>query len=464
MSAKRTAWNEFSCFIASAVICLATGRKSNFSKYIFDSMIRNVDSPSKFMMYPRFLQVLINNQIDDLSSHTTKYTSPTLTQNIFANMRKIGKGFFGLETPLFATMLVQPQATAEEEDEEDDVPNAPTPPQEQPTTTSASDMTLLNTLMETCTTLSHKVAALEQDKVAQALEIIKLKQRVKRLEKKRRSKSSSLKRLRKVDDDEDITLVDMEIEVDLDAELKGRIERKYDDNADIKKVNAAEPTEIPKSKEETTVAQAKKNMIVYLKNIARYKIAHFKGMTYDQVRPIFEREYNKVQTFLKPDRDEEPTKKRVSKETLLQESFKKLRAEFEVLVAEFKVEALQVKEDLDALWRLVKEKFSTTMPTEDKGKALWVELKRLYEPNAADVFWKLQRYMHDPLTWKLYTNYEVHQVSSTRRHGTDAVLLLMLSTQLQVDEDYEMARDLMMKIFMEANKPKSKRSLDTSSK
>nr|GEX87022.1 copia protein [Tanacetum cinerariifolium] len=72
------------------------------------------------------------------------------------------------------------------------------PPQEQPTTTSTSDITLLNTLLETCTTLSHKVAALEQDKVAQALEILKLKRRVKKLEKQKRSKSSSLKRSRKV--------------------------------------------------------------------------------------------------------------------------------------------------------------------------------------------------------------------------------------------------------------------------
>nr|GFA03986.1 ribonuclease H-like domain, reverse transcriptase, RNA-dependent DNA polymerase [Tanacetum cinerariifolium] len=52
ISAKRTAWNEFSCSMASAVICLATGRKFNFSKYIFDSMVRNVDSPTKFLMYP----------------------------------------------------------------------------------------------------------------------------------------------------------------------------------------------------------------------------------------------------------------------------------------------------------------------------------------------------------------------------------------------------------------------------
>nr|GFA28970.1 hypothetical protein [Tanacetum cinerariifolium] len=47
LSAKRTAWNEFSCSMASAIICLATGRKFNFSKYIFDNMVRNVDSPTE---------------------------------------------------------------------------------------------------------------------------------------------------------------------------------------------------------------------------------------------------------------------------------------------------------------------------------------------------------------------------------------------------------------------------------
>nr|GFA17646.1 leucine-rich repeat protein [Tanacetum cinerariifolium] len=43
------------------------------------------------------------------------------------------------------------------------------------------------------------------------------------------------------------------------------------------------------------------------------------------------------------------------------------------------------REDLDALWRLVKEKFSTAVPTIDKEKALWVELKRLFEPDTEDV-------------------------------------------------------------------------------
>nr|GFA84170.1 hypothetical protein [Tanacetum cinerariifolium] len=38
MSAKRTLWNEFSSAMASAVICLSTSRKFNFSKYIFESL------------------------------------------------------------------------------------------------------------------------------------------------------------------------------------------------------------------------------------------------------------------------------------------------------------------------------------------------------------------------------------------------------------------------------------------
>ncbi|GKA34739.1 hypothetical protein Tco_0721168 [Tanacetum coccineum] len=60
------------------------------------------------------------------------------------------------------------------------------------------------------------------------------------------------------------------------------------------------------------------------------------------------------------------------------------------------------REDLDKLWSLVKETFSTTDPTEDKEKMLWVELKRLYEPDPRDQLWALQKYMHDPLEWKLY--------------------------------------------------------------
>ncbi|GJY40323.1 putative reverse transcriptase domain-containing protein [Tanacetum coccineum] len=54
LSAKTTAWNEFSSTMASAIICLATNQKFNFSKYIFDNMVKNLEGGVKFLMYPRW--------------------------------------------------------------------------------------------------------------------------------------------------------------------------------------------------------------------------------------------------------------------------------------------------------------------------------------------------------------------------------------------------------------------------
>nr|GEZ81847.1 hypothetical protein [Tanacetum cinerariifolium] len=51
----------------------------------------------------------IGAQVGDLSSHTTKYTSPALTQKVLANMRRVGKGFSRVDTLLFEGMLVPQQ-------------------------------------------------------------------------------------------------------------------------------------------------------------------------------------------------------------------------------------------------------------------------------------------------------------------------------------------------------------------
>nr|GEY86393.1 hypothetical protein [Tanacetum cinerariifolium] len=61
-------------------------------------------------------------------------------------------------------------------------------PQPQPSQDAGLPMDLLQNLMDTCTTLSRRVEHLEQDKVAQALEITKLKQRVKKLERRNKLK------------------------------------------------------------------------------------------------------------------------------------------------------------------------------------------------------------------------------------------------------------------------------------
>nr|GEX57976.1 hypothetical protein [Tanacetum cinerariifolium] len=94
LSRMRTSWNEFSSSMASAVICLSTGRKFNFSKA----------------------------QVGDLSSHSTKYSSPALTKKMSANMRRVRKGFSGVDTPLFEGMIVaQQDDDVVDEDADEDV-------------------------------------------------------------------------------------------------------------------------------------------------------------------------------------------------------------------------------------------------------------------------------------------------------------------------------------------------------
>nr|GEW05136.1 hypothetical protein [Tanacetum cinerariifolium] len=84
--------------------------------------------------------IVVNTvSIDDLSSHNTKYTSPAITQKVFANMRRIGKGFSEVDTPLFDGMLVQQQVQAvedviEDEDDDNEVSAEPTPPSPTPVT------------------------------------------------------------------------------------------------------------------------------------------------------------------------------------------------------------------------------------------------------------------------------------------------------------------------------------------
>ncbi|GKD40417.1 hypothetical protein Tco_1260624, partial [Tanacetum coccineum] len=109
LSAKTTAWNEFSSTMASAIICLATNQKFNFLKYIFESMMKNLDNAGKFLMYPRFVQVFWDKQLEGMSSHKRIYVTPSYTKRIFENMKRVGKGFSGRDTPLFPTMMVQAQ-------------------------------------------------------------------------------------------------------------------------------------------------------------------------------------------------------------------------------------------------------------------------------------------------------------------------------------------------------------------
>nr|GEU50431.1 uncharacterized mitochondrial protein AtMg00810-like [Tanacetum cinerariifolium] len=165
-------------------------------------------------------------QVCDLSLHSTKYSSLTLTQKVFTNMRREGKGCSDVETPLFEGMVVAQQVgEGAAEVNVDDVPaigvanegaasvaddvvptdvedpsipslTPPTLPpqpsqdipstlqvyltlpqspqaqpqspqqQPQPSQDAKISMDLLHNLLDTCTTLTRRVENLEHDKIA----------------------------------------------------------------------------------------------------------------------------------------------------------------------------------------------------------------------------------------------------------------------------------------------------------
>nr|GEU40602.1 hypothetical protein [Tanacetum cinerariifolium] len=120
------------------------------------------------------------------------------------------------------------------------------------------------------------------------------------------------------------------------------------------------------------------------------------------------------------------------------------------------------REDLHQLWTLVKETLSIRPATKDKEKELWVDLKRLFEPDFEDQLWTHnQALMHDPVEWKLYDTCGVHHVFSKDqeifmmvekdyplRKGLGTV---MISNRLQVERYSQMANDLILKIHNIAN-------------
>ncbi|GJY44261.1 hypothetical protein Tco_0432474 [Tanacetum coccineum] len=102
---KKTAWEQFSSNVTTAVICLATNRKYNFSRMIFEHMVSNISSPHKFLMYPRFIQICLDMQRKQLQQHSKTYPVPSLSIKVFNNMKRPTKGYSGQEVALFPTML-----------------------------------------------------------------------------------------------------------------------------------------------------------------------------------------------------------------------------------------------------------------------------------------------------------------------------------------------------------------------
>nr|GEX81987.1 putative ribonuclease H-like domain-containing protein [Tanacetum cinerariifolium] len=317
LSAKRIAWNEFSYSMPSALIYLATGRKFNFSKYIFDSMVRNVDNPRGKIAAIDADKGITLVDVETNEEGVSVVSAPELVSDA--------------ETIVF---------------DDDDV-------------TITMAQTLIKLKAEKAKLLDQQIAHKLHDE-----EVQKVTARDKQ-EKANRKRALELQR------------------------------QKYQNL----------------KKKPVSITQARKNMIIYLKNMAGYKMEFFRGMTYDkEIHTKGSRIYWKII--------------RVRGITKAYQIFEDMLKGFD-------------REDLVALWNLVKEKFSSAVPSEDKEKALWVELKRLFEPDADDVLWKLQRYMHAPVTWKLYGDCErysyedLHGGQQTKEQKFRYILLVIKMLKLK---------------------------------
>ncbi|GJW01541.1 hypothetical protein Tco_1556792 [Tanacetum coccineum] len=161
-----------------------------------------------------------------MSAHTSIYIAYSHTKKVFRNMRRLGKGFFGKETPLFQIMMVQAQEEMAEVDEatneemDDSLVRAATTatildadlgsgPRRQDTIGD----TIAQTRYKNVSKTSNDPLLSRENKTTQDAVIDSLKRRVKKLERKK-SRTQKLHRMYKgrkiaeIDKDAEIILVD----------------------------------------------------------------------------------------------------------------------------------------------------------------------------------------------------------------------------------------------------------------
>nr|GEW01362.1 hypothetical protein [Tanacetum cinerariifolium] len=222
-------------------------------------------------------------------------------------------------------------------------PSSP-PPQQQPSKTTDISMDLLNTLLETYTTLTRKVEALEQDKLDQALEITKLKQWVRRLEKKNKLKVFGLRRLKK----RKFAAITKGDEVaERDADVQGRQEESqaqvyHIDLEHVDKVlsmqdDEPEPTELKEVIEVVTTANLITEVVTAVATtITAALITAAHSMSYDDIRPIFKKHFNSIVGFLEKEEEqlEEEASKALKKksESSEQQAVKKQKFDKEMIL------------------------------------------------------------------------------------------------------------------------------------
>nr|GEV76056.1 hypothetical protein [Tanacetum cinerariifolium] len=211
-------------------------------------------------------------------------------------------------------------------------------------------------------------------------------------------------------------------------------------------------------------------------NMEVCKLKDLKLKEFYSIKEMFDRAFKKVNRFEDFRIEFVEGKKKRAGEELIQESTKKQMVKDDKETAELKqlmeiisdkekvaIDAipLDVKGDLEDLYKLVKAKFKSTRPVEDLDLLLSGDLKTMFEPYVDDEVWRKQQ-GYKVLKWKLYDSYGVYSLMMKSMQVymlvektyplTSPILLMMLEKMIQIDYQSEMAYQLLKLIKKQVKK------------
>nr|GFA20381.1 hypothetical protein [Tanacetum cinerariifolium] len=354
LSAKTTAWNEFSSTMASAIICLADNQSFSFSKYIFDNMVKSLEGGIKLYLFPRFLQIFLNKQVEGMVRYKEMYIIYSHAKKIFANIRRMGVGFSGVITHLFDTMMVQ--ATANMGDTP--VKTHQPPIVDQPSTSRPQKKQKPRRKQRNEAEVSHDesedgdhVPTPSSDplpseaKDAQSKEIDALKKKVSKLLKWRKTRSGGLRRLMKIGLDADTQGMKNNDEMfgvdDLSGEevvldtTTGEHEEQIIEDITMAQALAAlrsiKPKVVVQEQEVSTTIPAAATTVTTDVPTPRakggYKHSYLKGRSYDEIKKLFDREMRKVNDFIAMDSEAQKSSGKKAQESSTKITAKSLESD-----------------------------------------------------------------------------------------------------------------------------------------
>ncbi|GJV26592.1 hypothetical protein Tco_1379287 [Tanacetum coccineum] len=432
MGPKKTAWEQLSSNIATAVICLATNHTFNFSNFIFEAMIKNLDSggvkperaEGRSPSWPRR-----RCEIEDISVRS--------------------------DIPLFPTMLTTPESSPSRITSSPSFSPQTHPSISQPPSTPPSNQT--TPITEEAAPMPHKlplqsVHLLVRDEVSLSLnELTDLRTSL--------SKKIRWRRSRLVSSADVSTASELGSTTGVKAKDKGKAIMQ--ESEPPKKIKRRVQVQISVDEE-----LAKK---VFMEEQAKFKAEHqqekFDFETAIELQKsneeiwilifnkkfCFKKDEASVFVYKQPARGsrKKSLSRKRERETLSKESAKKQKLEDDTKKEELQVYLNIIPENTAnvlELYRLVKERFQTASP---KGYdlLLWGDLKTLIKPNEEDEIWRNQQYWN-LINWKLHnfcevhvllmdTGFVIHMMAEKKYPLTQDTLSKMLSRRLEVDHQRE---------------------------